>query len=315
MTPTPTDYAAIEPRRVLRCEADLDFIHCLRLDERRLSLKTFEPFRGANERIDAFLPEDEAKALIDAWTPHGIIYSSPLAGRLVHGAHLHPSLADLHLHGIGEYCLDLDDPWGLFARRHTKQMLTLSAAFGYYGLIPTDAYPATLTHKANRNAYQNLNRLFTVCQVRLPFPDSTLDDAHIRLYTRRPLLLGDAPSFEPLEGEALDAYYQGLSSRADCDGFPHLTIEGPGDVPAGGTVACHVQMTTNRGAALRHPGVDVYLEAHSGYLPRRKLTLDPATGRAPVSVTALGLEPGETLTLKAGFRYYTNAASLTLRVV
>ena len=58
MTPTPTDYAAIEPRRVLRCEADLDFIHCLHLDERRLSLKTFEPFRGANERIDAFLPEN-----------------------------------------------------------------------------------------------------------------------------------------------------------------------------------------------------------------------------------------------------------------
>ena len=39
------------------------------------------------------------------------------------------------------------------------------------------------------------------------------------------------------------------------------------------------------------------------------------TQRAPVSVTALGLEPGETLTLRAGFRYYTNAASLSLRVV
>ena len=63
------------------------------------------------------------------------------------------------------------------------------------------------------------------------------------------------------------------------------------------------------------PDVDVYLEALSGHLPRRKLTLDPATGRAPVSVTVLGLEPGETLTLKAGFRYYTNAASHTLRVV
>ena len=74
-------------------------------------------------------------------------------------------------------------------------------------------------------------------------------------------------------------------------------------------------MTNNRGAPLAHAGVDVYLEAHAGYLPRRKLALDPATGRAECPVTALGLGPGDAIELRAGFRYYSSAASHILRVV
>ena len=108
---TDRDQAArIEPRRVLCAGAKFDFIHCVRLDERKLSLKTFESYIGADESADEFLPGPEVKALIGERTPHGIVYSSALAGRLVHGADLHPSLQGEHLHGIGEYCLDLDDP-------------------------------------------------------------------------------------------------------------------------------------------------------------------------------------------------------------
>ena len=101
--------------------------------------------------------------------------------------------------------LDLDDPWGLFARRRPRQMLTLSAALGYYGLFPADSYPDTHTHKATRVGDQNWRRRIIACQVHLPFPDSRLTGAHIRLYARRPLLLGDADAFEVLEGEAVDA--------------------------------------------------------------------------------------------------------------
>ena len=182
---TDRDHAArIEPRRVLRTGADFDFIHCVRLDGRKLSLKTFEPYAGADEAADAFLPETEVKALIGEWAPHGIVYSSPFAGRLVHGADLHPSLSGEHLHGIGEYCIDLDDPWGLFARRHPRCMLTLSAALGHYGLFPADSYPDTHAHKATRVADQNWRRRIIACQVHLPFPDSRLTDAHIIKQTR-----------------------------------------------------------------------------------------------------------------------------------
>ena len=54
-----------------------------------------------------------------------------------------------------------------------------------------------------------------------------LTDAHIILYARRPLLLGDAGAFEVLEGEAVDAYYAALASRAACDGFPTLPSPAP----------------------------------------------------------------------------------------
>ena len=92
-----------------------------------------------------------------------------------------------------------------------------------------------------------------------PFPDSRLTGAHIRLYARRPLLLGDAGAFEVLDGEAVDAYYRGLWDRAACDGFPHLTLTGPAELRAGATAACAVQMTNNQGAplALRKLHVDV----------------------------------------------------------
>ena len=192
-------------------------------------------------------------------------------------------------------------------------MLTLSAALGYYGLFPADSYPDTHAHKATRAADQNWRRRIIACQVHLPFPDSRLTDAHIILYARRPLLLGDAGAFEVLEGEAVDAYYAALASRAACDGFPHLALSGPAELRAGATAACAVQMTNNQGEPLA--GVDVYLEAHAGYLPRRKLALDPATGRAECPVTALGLAAGETIELKVGFRYYSNAASHVIRVV
>ncbi len=242
--PATPAFGVIEPRRVLRCEADMDFIHCVKIEPDRLSLKTFEVVGVLDEDTgEDFMAARRIRNIIDGWTPLGIIYNTPLAGVLARGAHMHASLDGLGLQGIGEYCIDLKSPWGLFERLYTKQMITLSSTLGMYGLLPADSYTATYVHKGNRNAFQNLNRLFTVAQVRLPFVDSTMEDAHIRLYSKRPLLLGSSSdTFTVLAGEDIEAYYRDLETGTACDGQPHLRIEGPADIPAGGDATCTLSL-------------------------------------------------------------------------
>ena len=149
---TDRDHAArIEPRRVLRTGANFDFIHCVRLDERKLSLKTFEPYIGRRRRRwTSSSPSPRSRRSSTSGPPTASSTHRPSPGASFTAGDLHESLQGEHLHGIGEYCIDLDDPWGMFARRHPRRMLTLSAALGYYGLFPADSYPDTHTHKATR---------------------------------------------------------------------------------------------------------------------------------------------------------------------
>lgn len=58
---------------------------------------------------------------------------------------------------------------------------------------------------------------------------------------------------------------------------------------------------------------EVYLEAVNGYLPKNRIMLDE-NGHATFKAMSLGLEPGDTMRIKAGFRYNTGIADFTLHV-
>jgi hypothetical protein len=93
--------------------------------------------------------------------------------------------------------------------------------------------------------------------------------------------------------------------------IPQLSLSGPESVPAGGLA--ELQLCTDHGF---NPDalLTVEMNASAGYLPRRALTVSK-NSPASFKVRAADLEPGDTLTVKAGFRFYNNVAKKTLEVV
>ena len=57
----------------------------------------------------------------------------------------------------------------------------------------------------------------------------------------------------------------------------------------------------------------IYLEAVNGYLPKTRVI--PINGSVVFKYKALGLEPGDTMRVKAGFHRYTGLAELEIKVV
>ncbi len=91
--------------------------------------------------------------------------------------------------------------------------------------------------------------------------------------------------------------------------LPALTLEGPDVVRADGRVV--LTLSCLLGYALAEKPLTLYLTHDNGYLPKRELTV---TGRGEFPVMALGLTEGDVIGVKAGFKYWTNVVSKTLRV-
>lgn len=92
--------------------------------------------------------------------------------------------------------------------------------------------------------------------------------------------------------------------------MPELVISGPDAIQAGGgaSFTCSPfwmgEPTTRR--------MEVELENVNGYLPKTRLALN---GPATFMVYATGLEPGDTIKIKAGFRYWSSVAEKVTGVV
>lgn len=93
--------------------------------------------------------------------------------------------------------------------------------------------------------------------------------------------------------------------------MPRLTLDGPDTVKAGETAQCTVRAALN---GQPYPWLlDVRLDHVNGVLPKTRLRV----GDAPVSFSVLtvGLEAGDRIKLKAGFRYLVAQAEKTLTLV
>ena len=92
--------------------------------------------------------------------------------------------------------------------------------------------------------------------------------------------------------------------------MPRLHLAGPDAAPPGSTVFCAVEARQN---GQPYPGLlDVYLECVNGFLPKTRLRVGDASVSFPVLTT--GLEPGDTVKIKAGFRYMTAQAEHGIRI-
>ena len=158
----------------------------------------------------------------------------------------------------------------------------------------------------------------TIVQVRLPWASSSIGDGHIRLYTGdHGIVLGDHQDFEVYSGDAIDREYSGPVSTAKiCNGLPYLRLDGPAEIAADGAAGFTVTLIDNARETLAAPeDAPVYLDAHAGYLPQRKIIIPAGESQAEFSFYADRLPAGAAVELKAGFRYYPAAATTTVKIV
>lgn len=92
--------------------------------------------------------------------------------------------------------------------------------------------------------------------------------------------------------------------------FPVIQIEGAGEVAHDGFVALTISAKTTEGGVYPHP-LEVYLEVTAGYLPKQRIEVN---GSATCKVYALGLDAGDSIKLKAGFRFYSGKAEALIKV-
>ena len=87
--------------------------------------------------------------------------------------------------------------------------------------------------------------------------------------------------------------------------FPDLRVIAPANVIAGDPVEFTVQMLDGLGTPSNRDA-EIHLESVNGYLPvsRRRTQ----SGMTTATVMTLGLQAGDTVRLKAGFKFYPGCA-------
>lgn len=87
--------------------------------------------------------------------------------------------------------------------------------------------------------------------------------------------------------------------------FPHLSATGPASATAGSDIEFLVRVVDANGTPLNRD-VTLYLENVNGYLPKNRV--QTSGGQATVKMMTVGLDAGDKVRLKAGFKFYSGAA-------
>lgn len=170
---------------------------------------------------------------------------------------------------------------------------------------PFNRYLETIASKARSPRLLQLKRINCALQIYVPFQscDFTQSSFSIALHPD----YGMIGNLDPGKKVTLADVLKGAPGA-----FPKLTLGGPNEVMAEGSAQLTVSLRTSRGALIRDAAPQVYLEQTAGYLPKRRLV--PQDGKVQFKVTALGMEVGDTIRVKAGFRHYSGLAEHTLQV-
>lgn len=94
---------------------------------------------------------------------------------------------------------------------------------------------------------------------------------------------------------------------------PRISVGGPATIPAGGTLDLPVELRWSDGAQVLDVETVLFAEAVSGYLPKPRVAM--AGGEGNLRVMALGLDPGDRIRVKLGFRNWRGASDKILAVV
>jgi hypothetical protein len=95
--------------------------------------------------------------------------------------------------------------------------------------------------------------------------------------------------------------------------YPRVVAPEIVEVAAEGDVAIPLRLTNPAGEILAQADADLYLECTGGYLPKTRIRVTDGLGVA--KLRALGLEAGDSVKVKIGFRFFSGAAETIVRVI
>jgi len=92
--------------------------------------------------------------------------------------------------------------------------------------------------------------------------------------------------------------------------FPEIALVSPGTIAPDATGVFTLTARTAGGDDYPYP-LEVYLETTAGYLPKQRVVVN---GAATFKLSALGLDTGDSIKVKAGFRHYSGKAEAIVEV-
>ena len=274
-------------------------------DARRVTLRTFRAVENAHA-LDEGSRAASADMIIDRLARH----AEPDAdwdyrSKLIDGAILDPRFVGKTFEPLGGVCLDLDSPLGIAEWSDYGNWVFPLDHFGAPG-TPFNRYIETTNTKARTPRLLQLKKVNCALQIYVPFGSCDFSNCSFSLALHPDFgVIGNMdPGAEVTFADVLKG-----ASRA----FPKLAISGPTEVAIDGSALLTLSLKTSSGTLIKDASPQVYLEQTAGYMPKCRVV--PQDGKAQFKVMALGLDVGDTIRVKAGFRHYGGLAEHTLQVI
>jgi len=267
---------------------------------------TFRSFRELRPDVEHANPvtADEAKRLVAA---HAAPWPSVLyQRRAIAGVLLNKRLKGRVYEELGGVCLDLD---GMLGKGEWTDRANWVFPLDRAGipLAPFNRYVASRETKARTPRLLALADRNCSLQVYVPFASGDLDSCSfsVALHPDHGLIGNLDPGTEVTYGDVLSGAQ---------DPFPGIAlIADTLDLAPETYATVTARLMTSAGKPIRDADAELYLEHTGGYLP--KLRVATESGEARFRVGALGLEPGDSFRVKAGFRHYSGVAELAFRII
>lgn len=216
-----------------------------------------------------------------------------------------------------------DTPWGKAA---LKLLGTLTASYSDLRALPTWADRCVLLAGAGARTWINVTQQTHISKERpaqfifrsglesdplksrvmffVPLKSSTFDECAIHILTEHkdyPHMFNGVPV----------AREQTSPLQAQVQALPHLVINAAQQIQGGATAEIAITMVDADGRLIARD-CELYLEAIGGSLVSERVHLSRGAGSA--RVVAIGAQPGDTIRLKAGWRYWSGEAEHTMVV-
>ncbi len=153
--------------------------------------------------------------------------------------------------------------------------------------------------------------LTSLCYIWMPVATGVLADTRIILVEgpEPHIMLGNTPVPQAIDNTAFPS-----DSRGYLDCYWSASTPNGLTVPAGSSVTVPIQLVENADGSNLALATKLKLDALSGYLPKKRVTT-AADGSAVVTVTALGLNPGDVLDVKINTDHYTGIGRIQVAVL
>ena len=304
----------------------LPFVVEAKIGDTQITLRNWRLSQDAP--IASVLPADEAAALYGGHTEPFKVDADLAPARAIRQKHWIPLAAlggqyiggprsrNLFLQPVSQIGFGIDqDVLGSVAWSDYAVWAFNTACDGQLAM-PFNRYLATLPSREHRYTLMTARQETTLLSLMVPFAQQDFSSCSFVLkynaalgcihnfssYRSMPTVTPGTPALDTEQLYGMKAL------------LPSLRLIGPDTIAAGQTGSYLVEMfSRNTDTLVDDTDAQVYLESSAGYLPRRRVTI--SGGSASFPLLALGLNAGDRIKLKVGWRNYSGADEKIVTIV